>query len=144
LWSGCRGQVRAWLLGCSNWPVRSLLRAVVSTGDHHPEYLARAIDALTPEGHKRVDELLDQLAEVVGDHEAVAGFAAARKAEADAGRMEASTGVIPGRALSEQELNILIPGFRAIRDQEPRDDVADWANAVVALLEDEADRNPAD
>ena len=48
------------------------------------------------------------------------------------------------RALSGQELNILIPGFRAIRDQEPLDDVADWANAVVALLEDEAGRNPAD
>ncbi len=58
--------------------------------------------------------------------------------------MEASAGVSPGRALSGQELNILIPGFRAIRDQEPLDDVADWANAVVALLEDEARRNPAD
>ena len=55
----------------------------MSTADHHSEYLAKAIDALTPEGHKRVDELLDQLAEVVGDHEAVARFAAARKAEAD-------------------------------------------------------------
>jgi hypothetical protein len=41
-------------------------------------------------------------------------------------------------------LDLLIPGFRAIRDQEPQDDVADWANAVVALLEDEAERNPAD
>ena len=51
----------------------------VSTTDHHSEYLARALDALTPEGHERVDELLDQLAEVVGDHEAVARFAAARK-----------------------------------------------------------------
>ena len=61
----------------------------VSTTDHHSEYLAKALDALTPEGHERVDELLDQLAEVVGDHEAVARFAAARKAEADAGRMEA-------------------------------------------------------
>ena len=49
----------------------------------------------------------------------------------------------PGRALSPQELNVLIPGFRTIRDQEPLDDVADWANAVVALLEDEAHRNPA-
>jgi len=47
------------------------------------------------------------------------------------------------RALSPQELDILIPGFRAIRDQEPRDDVADWANAVVALLEDGAGRNSA-
>ena len=115
----------------------------MSTTDHHSEYLAKALDALTPEGHKRVDELLDQLAEVVGDHEAVARFAAARKAEADAGRMEASAGVSPGRALSPQELNILIPGFRTIRDQEPLDDVADWANAVVALLEDEAGRDPA-
>jgi hypothetical protein len=114
----------------------------VSTTDHHSAYLARAIDALTPEGHKRVDELLDQLAEVVGDHEAVARFAAARKAEADTGRME--TSVSPGRELSGQELNILIPGFRTIRDQEPEDDVADWANAVVALLEDEAHRNPSD
>jgi hypothetical protein len=32
----------------------------------------------------------------------------------------------------------LTAGFRTIRDQEPLDDVADWANAVVALLEDEA------
>ena len=56
----------------------------------------------------------------------------------------ASAGVSPGRALSRQELNILIPGFRTIRDQEPLDDVADWANAVVALLEDEARSNPAD
>ena len=116
----------------------------MSKTDHHSAYLAKAIDALTPEGHKRVDELLEQLAEVVGDHEAVASFAAARRAEADVGRMEGSAGVGPGRALSRQELDILIPGFRAIRDQEPQDDVADWANAVVALLEDEANRNTAD
>ena len=25
--------------------------------DHHSEYLAKAINALTPEGHERVDEL---------------------------------------------------------------------------------------
>ena len=31
---------------------------------------------------------------------------------------------------------MLLGGFLRIRDQEPRDDVADWANAVVALLED--------
>ena len=113
----------------------------MSTTDHHSEYLAKAIDALTPEGHKRVDELLDQLAEVVGDHEAVARFAAARKAEAGGSSPPASS---PGRALSGQELNVLIAGFRAIRDQEHQDDVADWANAVVALLEDEADRDPED
>ena len=116
----------------------------MSTTDHHSEYLAKAIHALTPAGQKRVDELLDQLAEVVGDHEAVLRFVAARKAEADAGRIEAPARVTVGRALSRQELNILIPGFRTIRDQEPLDDVADWANAVVALLEDEAGRDPAD
>jgi hypothetical protein len=121
--------------------VPSSLAGHVSTKDHHFEYLARAMDALTPEGQKRVDELLDQLAEVAGDHEAVARFAAARKVEADSGRMEAFASVSPGR-LSVEELNVLIPGFRAIRDQEPQDDVADWASAVVALLEDEAHRDP--
>ena len=30
--------------------------------DHHSEYLAKTIAALTPEGHVRVDELLDELA----------------------------------------------------------------------------------
>ena len=50
----------------------------------------------------------------------------------------------PVRSSPEAELNILIPGFSTIRDQEPLDDVADCANAVVALLEDEARRNPAD
>ena len=68
----------------------------MSTTDHHSAYLAKALDALTPEGHKRVDELLDQLAEVVGDHAAVARFAAARRAEADVGRTETSAGVSPG------------------------------------------------
>ena len=115
----------------------------VSTTDHHSDYLAKALAALTPAGRERVDELLDQLAAVVGDHEAVARFAAARKTEADSGRMEAQAGDAPERALTPQELNILIPGFRTIRDQERLDDVADWANAVVALLEDEAHRNPA-
>ena len=71
-----------------------------------------------------MDELLDQLAEVVGDHEAVARFAAARKVEADTGVPE-SVGVSPGRVLSQQELNVLIRGFMTIRDQEPFNDVAD-------------------
>jgi hypothetical protein len=29
-------------------------------------------------------------------------------------------------------------GFITIRDQEPLNDVGDWANAVLTLLEDEA------
>ena len=37
----------------------------------------------------------------------------------------------------EDELDILIAGFMTIRDQEPLDDVANWANAVLALLKDE-------
>ena len=43
----------------------------------------------------------------------------------------------PERPLTEQELNALLGGFMRIRDQEHLDDVADWANAVIALLEDE-------
>jgi hypothetical protein len=39
--------------------------------------------------------------------------------------------------LSRDELYALLAGFKTIRDEEPLDDVADWANAVVALLEDE-------
>ena len=106
--------------------------------DHHSEYLARAVVGLTPEGRERVDELMEQLAEVVGDHQAVARFAGARKAEADLGRTDPPAEDDAGRSLTTQELNVLTAGFRAIRDQEPLDDVADWANAVVALLEDEA------
>ena len=111
--------------------------------DQHSEYLAKAIDGLTPEGHKRVDEVLAQLVEAAPDHEAVARFATTRKAEADVGRTEAPAAVSPGPALSRQEQDFLIAGFRTIRDQEPSDDVADWANAIVALLEDEADSSPS-
>ena len=110
------------------------------TTDHHSEYLSRAIAALTPEGRRRVDEVLEQLVEVVGDHEWVVRFAMARKAEADAGRKDIPAGAEPGRMLTEQELGVLTAGFKAIRDQEPLDDVGDWANAVVALLEDESGR----
>ena len=110
------------------------------TTDHHSEYLARAIAALTPEGRRRVDELLEQLAEVVGDHEWVVRFAMARKAEADLGRTDISASDEPDYMLTEQELGGLTAGFKAIRDQEPLDDVTDWANAVVALLEDESGR----
>jgi hypothetical protein len=110
--------------------------ADVAGGDHHSEYLARAVAALTPEGRERVDELLEQLAEAGAGHEWLVRFAWAREAEADAGR----TGGIaaePADLLSPRELDALVSGFRRIRDQEPRDDVSDWANAVLALLEDE-------
>ena len=114
------------------------------TSDHHSEYLARAIAALTPEGRDRVDELMEQLAEAVGGHEAVARFAEARKAEADVGRPEAAAEDDAGRTLTRQELDVLTAGFRSVRDQEPLEDVADWANAVVALLEDEAAHTSSD
>ena len=97
-------------------------------------YLARAVAALTPEGHKRVDELLDQLAEVVGDREALIRFAKARRTEADLGRTDFAAE--PAPALTDEELYPLLAGFKTIRDQEPLNDVADWANAVVELLED--------
>ena len=109
------------------------------TGDHHSAYLARAVAALTPEGHERVDELLDQFAEAVGEREWLLRFAKARETEADAGHLDGAIDTEPARMLSREELRALSQGFKTIRDQEPRDDVADWANAVVALLEDEAD-----
>src|SRR5262245_23122922 len=101
--------------------------------DHHSEYLARAVAALTPEGHRRVDELLDQLADVVADREWLVRFTRARRAEADLGRLDPAPDV-----LAPQEIVALAQGFRAIRDEEQLEDVANWAGAVVALLQDEA------
>jgi hypothetical protein len=112
----------------------------VSTPDHHSEYLSRAVAALTPEGHERVDELLDQLTESVGNRDDLMRFAKARKAEADLGRTADSADSGPLSKVTKHELDVLTTGFITIRDQEPLDDVADWANAVVALLEDEAAR----
>jgi len=109
----------------------------VNRPDHHSAYLARAVAALTPEGRKRVDELLDQLATAGRNREWVVRFALAREAEANAGR-SASSGVDePGNRLSKDELDVLTAGFMTIRDHEPLDDVTDWANAVLALLRDE-------
>ena len=104
------------------------------SADHHSEYLERAVAALTPAGRLRVDELLDELAEAVGGREPLTRFATARKAEVDAGSTGGATAPEPG--LTEQDTNALLAGFIRIRDDEHLDDVADWANAVVALLED--------
>ena len=92
---------------------------------------------MTPEGHERVDAILDQLADAVSDHAWLVRFAKSREIEADTGRTDISGEEDPARMLSEQELGVLSIGFRTIRDQEPLDDVADWANAVLALLRDE-------
>jgi hypothetical protein len=105
--------------------------------DHHSAYLARAVAALTPEGHARVDELLDQLTVAAAHREWLLRFAKARRTEADTGRLD---GDDPAERLSRDELDALFSGFATIRDQEPRDDVADWANAVILLLEDALDR----
>lgn len=104
--------------------------------DHHSEYLARAVAALTPEGRRRADELLDELAVAGRGREWVVRFAMAREAEVDAVRTDGSSEE-PGERFSGQELEVLTAGFMTIRDQEPLDDVADWANAVLALLADE-------
>jgi hypothetical protein len=106
--------------------------------DHHSEYLRRAVAALTPQGHERVDELVTQLAEAGGNRDELVRFAKARKAEADSGRSEGSTDAGLLRTLTKRELDALATGFLTIRDQEPLGDVADWANAVLALIEDEA------
>jgi len=109
----------------------------VNTADHHSEYLAKAVAALTPEGRTRVDELLDQLAIAGRSREWVVRFAMAREAEVEAGRTDTSQADEPGERLSEEELEGLTAGFMTIRDQERLDDVNDWANAVLALLADE-------
>jgi hypothetical protein len=108
----------------------------MNTSDHHSEYLASTVAALTPEGRERVDELLDQLAEAGATREWVVRFAAARHAEADVGLTDVSAGSEPARMLSRDELEVLKASFRTIRDGEPLTDVADWANAVLALLDD--------
>jgi hypothetical protein len=108
--------------------------------DHHTAYLTRAVAALTPQGHERVDELLEQLAQSVGSREDLIRFAKVREAEADLGRTDPRADAAPLRTLTKHELDVLATGFITIRDQEPLDDVADWANAVVALIEDEAAR----
>src|SRR3954452_21079357 len=105
--------------------------------DHHSAYLARAVAALTPEGRARVDELLEQLADAAGGRERLVRFAAVREAEAGAGRVAAPQGGEPADAMGAQELEALTAGFMTIRDAEPREDVAQWANAVLQLLRDE-------
>jgi hypothetical protein len=68
-------------------------------------------------------------------------FAKAREAEADAGRVGTDAGD-PVHRLTDEELERLASGFMTIRDEEPADDVGDWANAVIALLEDEIRSRP--
>ena len=43
--------------------------------------------------------------------------------------------------LTEAEIDALTAGFMSIRDTEHLDDVADWANAVLALLQDEREHH---
>jgi hypothetical protein len=109
----------------------------VETHDHHSEYLARAVAGLTSHGRERVRDLLEELAEGFADHPAVVSFAEERAAEADLGSIGTSSDAATDEMLSGEELEELRAGFTVIRDQEPMDDVADWANAVLALLSDE-------
>lgn len=84
----------------------------------------------------RSGELLDGLAASVGDRSLIYEFATIRKQEADSGKL--AGGPDQGRLFSGPESDELITGFTIIRDQEPLDDVNDWANAVIQLLEDDA------
>ena len=98
--------------------------------------------ALTPEGRQRVDELLEQLMGLVPNHPWLVAFARTRETEADRGRIGDPEGQDPVTVLTDEELDRLLSGFITIRDEEPLDDVGDWANAVIALLEDEVRRRP--
>jgi len=103
-------------------------------GDHHSVFLAETLAALTPEGRVRVDQLLDELADAGRNRGELVRFARIREAEADMGHPDPE----PDPELTKRELDELLAGFMEIRDREPLDDVSNWANAVVALLEDEA------
>jgi hypothetical protein len=104
--------------------------------DHHSEYLARAVASLTPAGRVRADELLAELVAAGGGDESLVRFADLRRAEVETGRTDVTAHADP--ELTKQEFDDVFTGFTTIRDQEPLDDVADWANAVLALLEDDA------
>ena len=110
----------------------------MARGDHHSAYLAEAVAALTPEGRRRVDELIDQLAAEVANREWVTRFAQARRDEADDKHFDPAQDTAIDRMLTSQELDALYTGFATIRDTEPSDEVSNWANAVLALLQDAA------
>jgi hypothetical protein len=100
----------------------------------------RAVAALTPQGRERVDELLDQLADAAVNRDEIVRFAMAEKAEADLGGTDGSDGAELLSTLTTRDLDVLVTGFVTIRDQEPLDDVTNWANPLIALIEDEAAR----
>ena len=81
------------------------------------------------------------LAAVVPGHPWLVAFAEAREAEADSGHLGGEAGD-PVHRLTDEELERLASGFITIRDEEPADIVGDWANAVIALLEDEIRARP--
>jgi len=78
---------------------------------------------------------------MVPGHPWLVAFAKAREAEADTGSITGDA-TDPVHRLNDEELERLASGFITIRDQDHADDVADWANAVIALLEDEIHRRP--
>ena len=78
---------------------------------------------------------------MVPGHQWLVAFAKAREAEADSGHLEEDAGD-PVHRLADEELERLASGFITIRDEEPADDVGDWANAVIGLLEDEIRSRP--
>jgi hypothetical protein len=112
----------------------------VSTPDHHSAYLTQAVTALTPAGHRRVEELLEQLSAAVANREWLIRFAGARRLEADTGHVDPERDATIDAMLSPEEIDALYTGFATIRDTEQLDDVSNWANAVLALLQDAAHR----
>ena len=90
----------------------------MASADHHSAYLAQAVAALTPEGHRRVDELIDQLAAAVANREWLTRFAKARRDEADDQRVDPAQDAAIDRMLTSQELDALYTGFATIRDTE--------------------------
>ena len=114
----------------------------MGTPDHHSVYLTEALAALTPDDHCRVDELLEQLSAAVTNREWLIRFAGARRKEAATGRVDPAQDAALDAMLSASEIDALYTGFATIRDTDQLDDVSNWANAVLALLQDAALNRP--
>jgi hypothetical protein len=108
--------------------------------DHHTAYLTRALSELTPEGRERAEQLMVELTQAANNHACVVQFARDRDAELKSGHVGAVELSDPTLRFSEDELDEVTAGFMEIRDEEPLDDVSDWANAVLELLSDERHR----
>ena len=110
--------------------------AIKST-DHHREYLSRTVAALTPEGHERVDAILEGLGT---PFPTMRGWSVSQRLARPKPMQDARRSLMRrnrARMLSEPELGVLTVGF----SNDPRPGAARrccrLGDAVLALLKDD-------